>query len=68
VYVPTEAPGEAVTVRVDVATVFGCGVIGLGRLKPTLVGAGRSQETDNATVELKPLCERTAITEFPADP
>src|SRR5208337_1448482 len=60
VYVPTDDPGDAVTVSVDVATPFACGVMGLGRLKLTPAGAGRSQETDNATVELNPLCERTA--------
>ena len=68
VYVPTEDPGAAVTVRVDVATLFGCGVMGLGRLKVTPLGAEPCQDADNATVELNPLCERTVITELPADP
>jgi hypothetical protein len=68
VYVPTDDPCEAVNVRVDVATEFGWGTMGLGRLKDTPLGADPFQETDKATSELNAFCESTVITELPADP
>ena len=67
-YVPTLDPCPAETVSVDVAAAFAGGVIGLGRLNVTPLGAVPSHETDKATGELKPSCERTVTTELPDDP
>jgi hypothetical protein len=55
-------------VSVEVAMAFGCGVMGLGRLKLTSLGAVVCHEAAKVTGELKPSCEMTAIMEDPVDP
>jgi hypothetical protein len=58
----------AETVSVDVAMAFGCGEMGLGRLKLTPLGAVVCQDGDNVTGSLKPSCESTVIIEDPVVP
>lgn len=56
------------TVSVDVAIVFGWGVIGLGRLRLAPLGAVPCHEAESETGELNPACESTPITELPVVP
>jgi hypothetical protein len=56
------------TVRVDVATTPGGGVIGPGRFVFTFVGAAPTQEVESATAELNPFTDKTLIVDVPLLP
>jgi hypothetical protein len=68
VYAPTLDPCAAETESIDVPAAFAGGVTGLGRLNVTPLGAVPNHETDRATAELNPACERMVITELPEVP
>ena len=61
-------PEVGFTVRVDVATTPGGGVIGLGRFVFTFVGAAPTQEVESATAELNPFTDKILIVDVPLLP
>lgn len=65
---PVELVPEGSTVSVEVAVELEGGVIGLGRVTETPVGAVPIQEYVKSTDELNPFIEVTAMVEVPATP
>ncbi len=68
VKLPVEALPPAIIVNVDVAVLPDGGVIGVGSVKVTPVGAAPTQEADRSTAELNPLIEVTVIVVEPLPP
>jgi hypothetical protein len=61
VKVPVVAVGAALIVSVEVAVLPEGGVIGLGRLNMTSLGADPTQEGDKLTAELNPFADVTVM-------